>query len=100
MVNEPDEALGLIGPTAVGKTTLARMLVRNLAPMTGHVRLDGMDVSQLASADLGKHIGNLPQGIELFSGTISENIARMQEVDPEMVIAAARSNLPHWRQRQ
>jgi ATP-binding cassette subfamily B protein/ATP-binding cassette subfamily C protein len=87
---EPGEALGLIGPTAVGKTTLARMLVGNLSPVAGHMRLDGMDVSQWASDDLGKHIGYLPQGIELFSGTISENIARMQEVDSEMVIAAAR----------
>jgi ABC-type multidrug transport system ATPase subunit len=66
------------------------MLVGNLVPVAGHVRLDGMDVSQWSSADLGKHIGYLPQGIELFSGTISENIARMQEVDSEMVIAAAR----------
>ena len=87
---EPGEVLGLIGPTAVGKTTLARMLVGNLTPKAGHVRLDGMDVSQWDSADLGKHIGYLPQDVELFSGTINENIARMQAVDPEMVIAAAR----------
>ncbi len=87
---EPGEALGLIGPTAVGKTTLARMLVGNLTPKTGHVRLDGMEVSQWASADLGKHIGYLPQDVELFAGTINENIARMQDVDPEMVITAAR----------
>lgn len=87
---EPGETLGLIGPTAVGKTTLARMLVGNLTPKTGHVRLDGMDVSQWSSSDLGKHVGYLPQDVELFAGTINENIARMQAVDPELVITAAR----------
>lgn len=86
----PGEVLGLIGPTAVGKTTLARLLVGNLVPRGGHVRLDGMDVAQWDSADLGRHIGYLPQDVELFSGTINENIARMQEVDADAVVAAAR----------
>jgi PrtD family type I secretion system ABC transporter len=83
------EALGLIGPTAAGKTTLARLLIGNLAPRGGHVRLDGMDVAEWDSSDLGRHLGYLPQDIELFGGTIRENIARMDEGDPDAVVAAA-----------
>ena len=84
------EALGLIGPTAVGKTTLARLMIGNLAPRTGHVRLDGMDVAEWDSDDMGRHVGYLPQDIELFSGTVRENIARMADGEPDAVIAAAR----------
>ena len=84
------DALGLIGPTAAGKTTLARLLVGNLAPRTGHVRLDGMDVAEWDSEDMGRHVGYLPQDIELFSGTVRENIARMADGEPDAVIAAAR----------
>ena len=84
------DALGLIGPTAAGKTTLARLLVGNMVPRAGHARLDGMDVAQWDSDDLGRHIGYLPQDVELFSGSVQENIARMDEGDPEQVVAAAR----------
>jgi len=84
------KSLAIVGPTAAGKTTLARVLVGNLAPRVGKVRLDGMDVAQWDRADLGKHIGYLPQDIELFSGTIADNIARMQEPDADAVITAAR----------
>ncbi len=87
---EPGEIMGLIGPTAVGKTTLARLLVGNLTPRRGQVRFDGMDVSKWEREDVGQHIGYLPQDIELFAGTVHENIARMGEGDPEAVIAAAR----------
>jgi len=87
---EPGEVMGLIGPTAVGKTTLARLLVGNLTPRRGQVRLDGMDVSKWEREDVGQHIGYLPQDIELFGGTVHENIARMGEGDPEAVVAAAR----------
>ena len=83
------EALGLVGPTAAGKTTLARLLVRNLIPSTGHVLLDGVDVTQWEADDLGPHLGYLPQDIELFSGTVKENIARMGDSDDETVIQAA-----------
>ncbi len=83
------EAVGLIGPTAAGKSTLARILVGNLSPDSGHARLDNMDMAEWPSDDLGQYIGYLPQDIELFSGTIRENIARMGEGDPEEVIAAA-----------
>ena len=84
------KTLGLIGPTASGKTTLARLLVGNLRPQLGHVRLDGMDISQWESSGRGQHIGYLPQDIELFGGSIRENIARMGEARDEHVIEAAR----------
>lgn len=84
------DALGLIWPPAAGKTTLARLLVGNLAPRAGHARLDGMDVAQWNAEDLGRHIGYLPQDVELFSGTVQENIARMDAGDPEQVVEAAR----------
>ncbi len=83
------ETLGLIGPSAAGKTTLARTIVASLIPTIGAVRLDGMDVSKWDSADRGRHVGYLPQDIELFPGTVRDNIARMQETDDEAVIAAA-----------
>ena len=86
---QPGETLGLIGPTAAGKTTLARLLVGNLVPRAGHVRLDAMDVAQWEAEDLGRHIGYLPQDVELFGGTVRENIARMDMGDAEAVVAAA-----------
>ena len=87
---QPGETLGLIGPTAAGKTTLARLLVGNLVPRAGHVRLDAMDVARWETEDLGRHIGYLPQDVELFGGTVRENIARMDVGDAEAVVAAAR----------
>lgn len=86
----PGEAMGLIGPSAAGKTTLARLLIGNFQPRAGHVRLDEVDVAQWEPEDLGRHIGYLPQDVELFSGTVHLNIARMGEADPESVIEAAR----------
>ncbi len=86
----PGEHLGLIGPTASGKTTLARLIVGNLKPADGVVRLDGADMAEWDVDDRGRHVGYLPQDIELFSATVRENIARMCEGDPEAVIAAAR----------
>jgi PrtD family type I secretion system ABC transporter len=83
-------ALGIIGPTGSGKTTLARLLVGNLAATAGHVRLDGVDVSQWDADERGPHIGYLPQNVELFIGSVRENIARMGEPDAEAVIEAAR----------
>ena len=88
---EPGEALGLIGPTAVGKTTLARLLVGNLAPDAGHVRLDAADVALWDAVDLGPHMGYLPQDIELFAGSVRDNIARMGEGESVPVIAAAKA---------
>jgi PrtD family type I secretion system ABC transporter len=84
------EAMGLIGPSASGKTTLARLLVGNLAPRAGHARLDGMDMAQWDAEDRGQYIGYLPQDVELFRGTVRENIARMGEGDSEAIFEAAR----------
>jgi len=87
---EPGEALGLIGPSAAGKTTLARLLLGNLEPRVGHVRLDGMDVARWNPDDRGRHCGYVPQDIELFSGSVKANIARMGEGDAERIVAAAK----------
>ncbi len=87
---EPGESLGIIGPTAAGKTTLARLLVGNLRPLAGQVRLDSADVWQWNSEDLGRYLGYLPQNVELFSATVRENIARLGEADAEAIVQAAR----------
>src|SRR5690606_1560774 len=81
---------GIIGPSGSGKSTLARLLVGVWPAMVGTVRLDGADIYQWNKDQLGPHVGYLPQDIELFGGTISENIARFGNVDPEKVIAASR----------
>lgn len=82
--------VGIIGPSASGKSTLARALLGVWASQHGVVRLDGADVNNWNKQELGPHIGYLPQDIELFEGTINENIARFGEVDPGKVIQAAR----------
>ncbi len=82
-------ALGLIGPSGTGKSTLARLLLGNVQPTVGKVKLDGMEVSSWASEDRGEHFGYLPQEVELFPGTIRENISRFKEEDPAKVIKAA-----------
>lgn len=82
-------ALGLIGPSGTGKSTLASLLLGNLKPTVGKVKLDGMEISTWASEDRGEHFGYLAQEVELFSGTIRENIARFKEEDPTKVIKAA-----------
>ncbi|OGA68998.1 MAG: hypothetical protein A3G81_08360 [Betaproteobacteria bacterium RIFCSPLOWO2_12_FULL_65_14] len=83
------EALGLIGPSASGKSTLARIIVGIWRPLTGAARLDGADLASWPRAQLGRFIGYLPQDVELFAGTIAENIARLGEVDSAAVVRAA-----------
>ncbi len=92
---EPGEVLGVIGPSASGKSSLARLLVGVWAPRAGHVRLDGADLSQWHPDALGPHIGYLPQDVELFDGTVAENIARMAEPDAQAVVAAGRLAAAH-----
>jgi PrtD family type I secretion system ABC transporter len=92
---EPGESLGLIGPSASGKSTLARLITGIWRPVNGAVRLDGADVSTWRRDDLGQYIGYLPQDIELFAGTVGENIARLRAVDSAEVIAAARRAHAH-----
>ena len=87
---QPGDALGLIGPSGSGKSTLARLLVGIWPAAAGKVRLDGADIYHWNKDQLGPHIGYLPQDVELFGGTVNENIARFGEVDPEQVIIAAK----------
>jgi ATP-binding cassette subfamily C exporter for protease/lipase len=86
----PGDVLGVIGPSGSGKSTLARLLVGVWPAMMGKVRLDGADIYQWNKGELGPNMGYLPQDIELFSGTISENIARFGDVDAEKVVLAAK----------
>jgi len=83
------EALGVIGPSASGKSTLARLLIGAWPPSGGVVRLDGANIYQWPRAELAHYIGYLPQDVELFSGTIKDNIARMDDGDPARVVRAA-----------
>lgn len=88
---QPGEVLAVVGPSASGKTTLARLLVGLWPAVNGKVRLDGADVHTWSKTELGPHMGYLPQGVELFDGTLAENIARFGEVDQAKVEAAARA---------
>jgi PrtD family type I secretion system ABC transporter len=83
------QGLGIIGPSASGKSSLARLVVGVWTPARGKVRLDGAALDQWAPADLGEHIGYLPQDVELFAGTVAQNIARFEPDAPSDLIIAA-----------
>ena len=87
----PGEVLAVVGPSASGKTTLARLLTGLWPAMMGKVRLDGADVFTWDKSELGPHVGYLPQGVELFDGSLAENIARFGVVDMSKVQDAARA---------
>jgi PrtD family type I secretion system ABC transporter len=86
---EPGQTCGIIGPSGSGKSTLCRLIVGAWRATAGYVRLDGANVTSWDPDELGKHVGYLPQTVELFSGTIAQNIARMREVDDAAIIEAA-----------
>lgn len=86
----PGEVLAVVGPSASGKTTLARLLVGLWPAMSGKVRLDGADIHTWDKSEVGPYLGYLPQGVELLEGTLAENIARFGDVDMAQVEAAAR----------
>ncbi|MDA5192490.1 type I secretion system permease/ATPase [Govanella unica] len=84
------ESIGIVGPSAAGKTTLARLILGVWPPRAGYIRLDGAEIYGWNRAELGPAIGYLPQDVELFSGTVAENIARFGVADPDKVVKAAR----------
>jgi PrtD family type I secretion system ABC transporter len=87
---EAGESLGIIGPSASGKTTLIRLILGICKPQVGVIRLDGADIARWDRDALGEHIGYLPQDVELFAGSVADNIARLAAPNAERVVAAAR----------
>ncbi|WP_428926963.1 type I secretion system permease/ATPase [Marinibacterium sp. SX1] len=93
---DPGEAIGVIGPSGAGKSTLARALTGVWMPAGGSIRLDGAGLDQYGPDDLGRHIGYLPQRVQLFEGTIAQNIARLSDSpDAAKVVAAAKKSAAH-----
>jgi ATP-binding cassette subfamily C exporter for protease/lipase len=88
---DPGTVLVVMGPSGSGKSTLARVMLGIWGDVRGEVLLDGRPIEGWDRSDLGPHVGYLPQDIELFDGTIAENIARFGEIDPNAVIAAAQA---------
>jgi PrtD family type I secretion system ABC transporter len=91
----PGESLGIVGPSAAGKTTLLRLLLGIRSAQAGKVRLDGADIARWDREALGRAVGYLPQDVELFAGSVGANIARLQKPDPEAVVRAARLAQAH-----
>lgn len=92
---EPGQLLAVIGPSTSGKTCLARALMGVWKPYRGSVRLDGVEISDWSHEELGPHLGYVPQEIGFFDATVAENIARLGDVDPAKVIAAAKMSGVH-----
>jgi PrtD family type I secretion system ABC transporter len=92
---EPGTIIAVVGPSAAGKTSLARLLTGIWKPSRGNVRLDGAEISDWAHDDLGIHMGYVPQEIEFCEGTVAENIARLGTVSPDQVIEAAKATGIH-----
>ncbi|MFN3235216.1 MAG: type I secretion system permease/ATPase [Gammaproteobacteria bacterium] len=86
----PGELLVVVGPSASGKSTLAKLLVGSLRPMQGHIRLDNAEVYFWNRQQFGQHVGYVPQNIELFNASVKDNIARMEEVDEKKLVEAAK----------
>ena len=82
-------SLGVTGPSAAGKSSIAKLMVGIWSPASGYVRLDNAELAHWDPVALGPYIGYLPQDIELFTGSVAENIARFGQVDPQLVVAAA-----------
>ncbi len=92
----PGSAVGVIGPSGAGKSTLARAITGVWRPAGGKIRLDGASLENYEPDILGQHIGYLPQRVQLFDGTIAENIARLSSTaDPEKIVAAAKKAAAH-----
>lgn len=92
---EAGDSLGIIGPSGAGKSSLARAILGVWPVLNGVVRLDGADMRQYNREEVGPHIGYLPQDIELFDGTVAENIARFGEKDDDAVVKAAKRSGAH-----
>src|SRR5215475_3682709 len=92
---EPGEVLAIIGPSGAGKSTLCRLMVGLAIPNVGEIRLDGSPIHHWDPAQFGRHVGFLPQDVELSTGSVRDNIARMQSVDDEAVVNAARLACAH-----
>ncbi len=86
----PGEHIGIVGPSGSGKSTLARAMIGVWPSAGGTVRLDGAELKHYNMDQLGPHIGYLPQDIELFNGTVGENIARFEALDAEKIVEAAK----------